>query len=242
MRVEGAAATVPRSLRIRPETGAGKDGPRASAPGRTADKCQFGVRVLESLEMSLARSPAPMIVAEFLAWEETQELRWEFDGFAPVAMTGGTEAHEIIQLNLVTALNAELRGAPCRVYGSNVKVRVGDRIRYPDALVVCTPVNPRGTVRDDPVVVFEVLSASTARTDRVETMREYWDTPSIRRYVLIEQEGIIATAYARDEGRWSGRVLWPGDVLALPEIGVELPLDELYEGLDPAALRDPPPP
>ena len=86
-----------------------------------------------------------------------------------------------------------------------------------------------------------VLSASTARTDRVEKMREYWDAPSIRRYVLIEQEAISATAHVRDAGRWSGRVLWPGDILELPEIGIELPLDELYEGVDPAALREPPP-
>jgi Uma2 family endonuclease len=190
--------------------------------------------------MSLARTSSPMTVAEFLAWEETQELRWEFDGVAPVAMTGGTEAHEIIQLNLVTALNAKLRGTPCRVYGSNVKIRVADRIRYPDAFVVCAPVQPRGTVRDDPIVVFEVLSPSTARTDRVEKMREYWEAASIRRYVLIEQEGVSATACVREGGRWSGRVLWSGDTLALPEIGIELALDDLYEGLDPAALRAPP--
>ena len=191
--------------------------------------------------MSLAHSPAPMTVAEFLAREETQELRWEFDGFTPVAMTGGTEAHEIIQLNLVAALNARLRGTPCRAYGSNVKVRVAaDRIRYPDAFVVRAPVNPRGTVRDDPVVIFEVLSPSTARTDRVEKMHEYWETPSIQRYVLIEQDAVSAMAFARGDESWSGRVLWPGSVLALPEIGIELPLDEMYEGIDPAALRDPP--
>lgn len=193
--------------------------------------------------MSLARSPTSMSVAEFLTWEEKRELRWEFDGFAPVAMTGGTEAHGIIQLNLVAALNGRLRSTPCRAYGSNIKVKLAaDRIRYPDAFVVCTPVNPRGTVRDDAVVVFEVLSPSTARTDRVEKMHEYWETPSIQRYVLIEQDAVSATAYVRDEGRWSGRVLWPGDVMSLPEIGIELPLDELYEGLDPAALREPPPP
>ncbi len=189
--------------------------------------------------MSLAHGPAPMTLAEFLAWEETQELRWEFDGFTPVAMTGGTVAHEVIQLNLTAALNGRLRGTPCRAYGSNLKIKVADRIRYPDAFVSCTRINPRATVVDDPVVVFEVMSASTARTDRVEKMREYWDAPSIRRYVLIEQEAISATAYVRDEGRWSGRVLWPGDMLALPEIGIEVPLEDLYEGLDSAALREP---
>jgi Uma2 family endonuclease len=190
--------------------------------------------------MSLAHSTTPMTVAEFLAWEETQELRWEFDGFAPVAMTGGTVAHEIIQNNLVIALSARLRGTPCRAFGSNLKIRVAERIRYPDAFVACTPLNPRDTVCTDPVVVFEVLSASTARIDRVEKMHEYWGTPSIKRYVLIEQDAISAMSFVRGERSWSGPVLWPGDMLALPEIGIELPLDELYEGIDPAALRDPP--
>jgi hypothetical protein len=74
--------------------------------------------------MSLAQSTVRMTVADFLAWEERQELRWEFDGFAPVAMTGGTEAHEIIQINLVNALTNRLRGTPCRAYGSNLKIRV----------------------------------------------------------------------------------------------------------------------
>lgn len=189
--------------------------------------------------MSVAVRPAPMTVAEFLAWEETQELRWEFDGFTPVAMTGGTEAHQLIALNLLGILRDRLRGTPCRAYGSDLKIKAGNAIRYPDAFVVCSPVNPRGTVREDPVVVFEVLSSSTARTDRVEKMREYWDTPSIRRYVLIEQDAISATSYVREAGRWTGRVLWAGDVIALPEIGVELPLEDLYEGLDPEALRAP---
>ena len=192
--------------------------------------------------MSLARSPVPITVADFLAWEERQELRWEFDGFAPVAMTGGTVAHEIIQLNLTAALNARLRGTPCRAYGSNLKIKVADRIRYPDGFVACTPLDPRGTVCEDPVVVFEILSPSTARTDRVEKMHEYWEAPTIQRYVLIEQDAVSALAFARGEESWSGRVLWPGSVIALPEVGIEVPLDELYEGLDPAALRGPAPP
>ena len=192
--------------------------------------------------MPLAHSPTPMTVADFLAWEETQELRWEFDGFAPIPKVGDTEVHEAIRINLVTALHAKLRGRPYRVHGCSLKVRVAGRIRYPDAFIARPPVDPRRTVHDDPLVVFEVLSASTARTGRVEKMHEYWRTPSIQRYVLIEQDAVSAMAFTRGEESWSGRVLRPGSVLALPEIGIELPFDELYEGIDPEALRDPPPP
>lgn len=177
-----------------------------------------------------------MTVAEFLAWEETQDQRWEFDGLAPVAMTGGTVAHEIIQNNLVAALNARLRGTPCRAYGSNLKIEAAGAVRYPDAFIACSPLAPRDTVCREPVIVFEIISPSTARTDRIAKMRDYWDAPSIRRYVLIEQDAIAATSHLRQDGRWVGRVLWAGDALDLPEVGISLPLEDLYEGLDPAAL------
>src|SRR5271165_414684 len=67
--------------------------------------------------MSMTQRKA-MTVDEFLNWENQQELKYEFDGFAPVAMTGGTQEHALIQINLTTALRVRLRGGPCRVEGS----------------------------------------------------------------------------------------------------------------------------
>src|ERR1700712_3592917 len=112
-----------------------------------------------------------MTVAEFLDWEESQELRWEFDGFQPIAMTGGTLAHELIGGNIRTAMQNRLAGGGCRGVGPTPKNEGAGRIRYPDAFVFCTPVPPRTTVIQDPVVVFEVLSESTSRTDRIEKLR-----------------------------------------------------------------------
>lgn len=180
--------------------------------------------------MSVAM-PKPMTLEEFLAWEEGQELRWEFDGFAPVAMTGGTVEQGLIQANLISALHARLRGGPCRALGSHVKIAVAGSIRYPDALVICAP-TPRGaTVITDPVVVFEVLSPSTASVDRIVKNQEYRDTPSVRRYVMLEQDRPGATIFSRNGDDWVGHVLAGDAVMALPEIGIELPLAELYEGV-----------
>jgi Uma2 family endonuclease len=109
----------------------------------------------------------PISIDEFLAWEEGQELRWEFDGFAPVAMTGGTAGHSAIQRNLSIALGVRLRGSPCQVYTADLKIRVNSSIRYPDAFVVCTQIPRAATVVDDPVVVFEVLSPGTASLDHL---------------------------------------------------------------------------
>ena len=68
----------------------------------------------------------PMSLAEFLEWEERQELRYEFDGVEPSAMTGGSAAHADIQANLAMAFRSRMRGKPCKFYGSDLKILVGD--------------------------------------------------------------------------------------------------------------------
>jgi Uma2 family endonuclease len=174
----------------------------------------------------------PMTVAEFLAWEERQEPRWEFDGFHPVAMTGGTAAHEAIGGNVRTALDNRLRGGRCRVFGPTLKIEVAGRIRYPDAFVVCTPIPPRETVVRDPVVVFEVLSEGTSRTDRIEKLREYGATPSILRYVILEQDVAAAMVFVRKGADLMVETLTASDTLTMPEIGLEVPLAEFYVGVE----------
>ena len=176
--------------------------------------------------------PKPMTLAEFLAWEERQPLRYEFDGIGPVAMTGGTYGHSTIQRNLAIVIGGRLRGKPCQFQGSDLKIQVGDgHIRYPDGMVVCSPVDRTATVVHEPVVVFEVLSPSTAAKDRIVKAREYQATPSIRRYVMLEQDSVGATVYARAGDSWTHEILIADSILALPEIGVEIPLAELYEGI-----------
>jgi Uma2 family endonuclease len=181
--------------------------------------------------MSLALRK-PMTLAEFLEWEDRQPLRYEFDGIGPVAMTGGTAGHADIQRNLAIAVGARLRGKPCRFYGSDLKFQVAEgHVRYPDGMVVCSPVDRTATVIYDPVIVFEVLSPSTTRDDRIVKAREYQATPSVRRYVMLDQDGVSATVYARSGETWTHEILVADSILSLPEIGVELPLAELYEGI-----------
>jgi len=96
---------------------------------------------------------------------------------------------------------------------------------------MCAPV-PRGTtVVADPVVVFEVLGPSTYSTDHIVKNQEYRDTLSIQRYVMLEQDRQGATVFARAGNDWVGHVVSGDVVLAMPEIGVELSLAELYEGV-----------
>ena len=143
-----------------------------------------------------------MTPAEFLAWEAKQEMKWEFDGYQPVAMTGVTVAHSVIQGNLTTMLNIRLRGNPCRPYGPDLKVEIGPKYRYPDAFASCTPTIRSASVAVDPVVIFEVLLESTALTDRTTKLMEYHSLPSLKRYVLLEQSAPLATVITRSDTGW----------------------------------------
>jgi Uma2 family endonuclease len=171
----------------------------------------------------------PITLAEFLAWEERQELRYEFDGFEPVAMTGGTIAHDQITFDLRVALAARLAGKPCRPLGPNVKIIADGRVRYPDAIVVCHPVSPTATVADDPVIVFEVLSEGSSETDLIDKNREYRATPSIQRYVVLQQTHKAAIVFVRRDDGWLSEIVSGDDTsLDLPEIGITVPLHEVY--------------
>jgi len=172
---------------------------------------------------------APMTLAEFLEWEERQELRFEFDGFEPVAMTGGTLAHDRITFSLQRSLDARLAGTRCRPFGPNAKIIVDGRARYPDAIVVCGPVSLDASIAADPVIVFEVLSEGTSTTDLIDKNREYRATPSIQRYVVLQQTHKVAIVFARRRDGWLSEIVSGDDAsLDLPEIGIAVPLAEVY--------------
>jgi Uma2 family endonuclease len=174
----------------------------------------------------------PMTLDAFLAWERRQELRYEFDGVRAIAMTGGTVAHSEIATNIVEALRRRLRGGPCRAFRGDLKIIVNGHVRDPDAVVTCSPVANDRDIVPDPVVVFEVLSPSTAGIDRIVKNAEYEATPSIRHYVMLEQTAIAATVFSREGEAWRGRLLRGEAPLGFPELGIDVPLAEFYQGLE----------
>lgn len=175
--------------------------------------------------------PKPMTPSEFLAWESSQDLKWEFDGLEPVAMTGGTRAHAVLQVNLLRALANRLSGKPCQAYSSDLKIQTARGYRYPDASVSCTPFPDGDLAVAEPVVIFEVLSTSTSTDDRTTKLAEYQALPSVRRYIMLEQDRVFATVITRTDAGWNHALIGQGGTLAMPEIGVEILMAELYDGL-----------
>lgn len=178
-------------------------------------------------------SPKPMSLDDFLAWEEGQELRYEYDGLSVRAMTGGTWAHSTIQTNLIRALGNALDGKPCRAQGSLLKIRTATSIRYPAAMIVCARANLTATVAPEPTVIFEILSPSSARLDLGAKNAEYQTLAALRRYVVLHQNQAAAEVFARGEdGEWTYEFLQRAAVLDMPEAGIALALPDLYEDVE----------
>lgn len=122
----------------------------------------------------------------------------------------------------------------------SLKIEVVGRIRYPDAFVACTPSPRNSKVVTDPVVVFEVVSEGSSNEDVVVKNAEYRDCPSIQRYVILQQTHQGATVFSRKGHDWVAEIVTEGGVLRLPEIGIEFPLAEAYDGLDLPPADEPP--
>ncbi|MDQ2803386.1 MAG: Uma2 family endonuclease [Pseudomonadota bacterium] len=185
--------------------------------------------------MNIALRKPRMTREEFFGWAEAQDARYEFDGFQPVAMTGGSINHNLITLSIHRALHARLSGSSCQPLGPDAGVAtIGDAVRYPDALVTCTKIPGAAHLVPGVVVVFEVLSPTSGRTDRIDKLREYRAVASIRRYVILEHTGVGVTVFARAAGEdeWRASALTAADILQMPEIGIEIPVAALYEDVD----------
>ena len=99
--------------------------------------------------------------------------------------------------------------------------------------MTCSPAPLTTDIVPAPVVAFEVLSPSTARTDRTAKNKEYRATASIQRYVMLEQSGAAATVFSRTDEDWIGRIMIGMEaVLALPAIGIDVPLAEIYAEIE----------
>jgi Uma2 family endonuclease len=177
----------------------------------------------------------PWTIEEFLSWASAQDGRYEFDGSRPVPMGGASARHSRVTTNICAALRSRLRASPCAYFGPGLGIQtIGSKVRYPDALITCTKFPDTAQLAPDAQIVFEVLSPTSGRTDRIEKVREYAAVPSMRRYVILETRsaGLLVLHRENPGDAWTAGVLTIEDTLSLPEIGIEIPVTEFYEDVE----------
>lgn len=186
--------------------------------------------------------PRPTLSAdEFLAWEAGQPLRHEFVAGEVFAMAGGEDRNDTVAGNLYIALREQLRGSPCRVYGSDVKlgVEAADAFFYPDVMVTCSAADAGDAlVKREPVLLVEVLSPATAAYDRGDKFAAYRKLASLREYLLVDTESRRCDLFRRrDDGLWVLHPFEPGQALTLASVTLEIAAAQLW-----AEVPDAPPP
>jgi Uma2 family endonuclease len=187
--------------------------------------------------MTAAKRREPLDWRVYLEGEGLAERKHEYVGGFVYAMAGGVYLHSLISTNTTTALGKRLGDGSCRVLNSDFKIRVrtesGFNFYYPDCSVVCTALERGALYVDDPVVVVEVASRSTRRIDEGEKRESYLSLPSIGAYLLIDSEQLRVTVWRRC-GSTFDRELYVEETssVPLPEIGVELPLAEVYANVE----------
>ncbi len=186
--------------------------------------------------MSTVVQHAPLVSPDdYLAGEIASECKHEYLNGMVYAMAGGTKRHSALCVRLTAVLYGQLRGHHCQPYNSDLllRVRAADDLRfyYPDAMIHCGSEIDEARIIDDPTVIFEVLSPSTARTDTGEKRMAYQTIPTLEAYVLVDSECREVTVWRQRDGQWAPEVLTaPDSRIDFATAGCTLTVGEIYEG------------
>lgn len=176
----------------------------------------------------------------YLAWEAEQSDKHEYHDGEVFAMAGASEAHVTVALNVAMALRNHLRGSPCSVFISDMKLRVEEdnAFFYPDVFVTCAD-SDRGQShsKSAPVLIVEVLSPTTSAFDRGAKFAAYRKLPTLREYAVIDPERLSLDLFRREgdsdsesaSQRWVLHPIDAGGQVEWASVGLQLPLEALYE-------------
>ncbi|WP_204104203.1 MULTISPECIES: Uma2 family endonuclease [Spirulina sp. CCY15215] len=181
-------------------------------------------------------STAFISVPDYLEGEKISPIRHEYLSGQIFAMSGGSEEHNRITLNIASLLNFHLRGSGCKTFMSEMKVNMpiaentADLFYYPDVMVTCNPQDTERYYKTRPCLIVEVLSPSTQSLDRREKRLNYQSLPSLQEYILVSQTEMRVEVYRRNTaGNWSLEILEENDILELNSVGLTLTIAEIYD-------------
>jgi Uma2 family endonuclease len=171
--------------------------------------------------------------ADYLEQERKSQFKSEYLDGRTLAMAGASERHNLIVANWIISLGSQLRGRPCRVYPSDLKIRVGSRFFYPDVSVICGPCDFYEATNDvvqNPTVIVEVLSESTKEYDRGAKFMSYQQISSLHDYLLVYQDEPLVEHYTRhSENAWLyTQIVGLDSFVRLPSLDCNVQLFDIY--------------
>lgn len=181
--------------------------------------------------MGLPKLKPRISVEDYLEGEKASEIRHEYLDGEVYAMSGVCKRHNRIARALLRKLENHLEGSDCETFYGEVKLSVKhlNRFYYPDLIVVCGPDDEHDYYLTKPTIIVEVLSLTTALTDKREKWFAYQEIEGLKEYVMIEQEAERAEVYRkRDDGLWSFIEFESHEEIEFESINFKMPMAELY--------------
>ncbi len=173
---------------------------------------------------------------EYLAAELISDIRHEYMDGAIYAMAEASRNHEKIVGTLYCQLRNHLHATASETFASNLKIKIGNKFFYPDAMVVCDEQTANDYYTEAPTLIVEVLSKSSRRMDETTKRNAYQSLPSLQEYVLIEQDFVDVEVCRKSAGWVSQHYFW-GDTVDFEAIGLTLTVAEIYERVDNDEVR-----
>ena len=164
---------------------------------------------------------------DYLQGELISSVKNELIDGCVYALAGASANHERIAGNIYRKFGNHLEGSPCEPFGSDMKVKAGSNFFYPDVIVDCRFDESQPYFTESPVIIVEVLSKATRKTDETIKLLSYINIPSLQEYVLIEQDYVDIQVIRRNES-WLPRHYFLGDELTFDSINLTLPVEEIY--------------
>ncbi len=166
-------------------------------------------------------------VEEYLKGEPSSEVKRELIDGHVYAMAGAGANHQRIAVNILSEFRNHLKNTPCEPFGSDMKVRINSNFFYPDVIVDCNFDNSEPYFTQTPIIIVEVLSKSTRRTDETIKLMSYITIPSLQEYVLIQQDFVDIQVIRRSEG-WLQKHYFLGDEITFEAIDLTLSVEDIY--------------
>ncbi|MBA2246183.1 MAG: Uma2 family endonuclease [Gemmatimonadetes bacterium] len=171
-------------------------------------------------------------VEEYIDFELASPVRHEYVGGMIYALSGVTRRHSRIAGNIFLRLAAAAGDGPCRLHLAEVRLRIGEIHYYPDITVACGAEPEDPYIEDAPCLLVEVTSPSTEAIDRREKLMIYRQIPSLRAYLIVDQEERRVERHWRDEAEeWQYAAVAGDGAVPIPCPEMTLPLDEIYARL-----------
>lgn len=183
--------------------------------------------------MGLAKLKTKISLEDYLEGEQISQIKHEYINGEVYAMAGASDRHHRICANVFIKLDAHLAESKCEAFMAEMKLKADEKtFYYPDVFVSCDKPIKSAFFREEPILIIEVVSPSTRQTDRREKLCVYQQIPTVREYVIIEQDKMIIELHRRQpDGRWITYFYNEGDldeILEFQSVELKLTLEEIY--------------